>query len=185
MKRLAGYLGNEDGLAAAGNLLSFSIACNQPFYPLTVYLATGSFIGASWWTLLSTPAFLLVPAVARRHSRLGRALLVVTGTGNTLLCLFLLGEDSGVSLFFLPCSLIAALLFRDTERLIQLPLLGGALAAFIGLHHHVPARTSLVPPAAYPALWALHAGSVAMLIAFVGLLWSNRGSGSGKETGTI
>jgi len=185
MKRLGGYLGNEDGLAAAGNILSFSIACNQPLYPLTVYLAAGSFIGATGWTLLSTPGFLLVPAVARRHPRLGRVLLVLTGTANTLLCLFLLGEESGVSLFFLPCSLIAALLFRDTERLIQLPLVGGVLAAFIGLHHQVPARTSLVPPDIYPALWSLHAGSVAMLIAFVGLLWSSRGAPSGKKTGTI
>lgn len=174
MTRLRQYIGHDDGLAAVGNLLSLSIACNQPFYPFTLAWVTGALVPASFWTLLSTPGFLLVPAVTRRSPLLGRTLLVLTGLANTLLCLLLYGEDSGVSLFFLPCGLIAALLFRPEEKRAQWPLVGLAVLAFIGLHQHVPARTALVPAAAYPALWSLHAASVALLIAFIGLLRSGR-----------
>lgn len=169
---LGRFLFHRDPLAAAANLLALSIVANQPFYPAMLALAAGKFVPASLWTFLSTPGFAAVPALARRSSRAGRALLVLTGTANTLLCVALYGEESGVGLFLLPCALIAALAFRREENSVRMPLLSLPLILFIGLRHHVPARTPAIDPASYDAIWGLHAGSVAMLIALIGLLFA-------------
>ncbi len=177
------YAGHGDPLAAAVNLLALSIAADQPFYPAMVGIAAGHFIPAALWTFLSTPGFAAVPALTRRSSLAGRSLLVVTGIANTLLCLALYGEESGVGLFLLPCGLIAALAFRAGERRVQLPLLGLSLALFIGLHHRIPARSGAIAPGLYDGLWSLHAGSVAMLIALIGLLFAGAASGAPRSEG--
>jgi hypothetical protein len=166
------YAGHEDDLTGKANILALSIASNQPFYPFTVYLALGHFLPASFWTFLSTPAFLAVPALSRRSPLLGRTLLVVTGIANTVLCLVLFGADSGVGLFLLPCIMIAALAFKGDERPIQLALIGLGLLAFIGLQGALARSTGLTSSDDFHAIWTLHACSVAMLTALIGLLFS-------------
>jgi hypothetical protein len=166
------YAGHEDDLTGKANILALSIASNQPFYPFTVYLALGHFLPASFWTLLSTPFFLAVPALSRRAPILGRTLLVVTGIGNTVLCLVMYGADSGVGLFLLPCIMIAALAFKHDERPIQLALIGLGLLAFIGLQGTLVRFTGLPASDDYHAMWTLHAYSVALLTALIGLMFS-------------
>jgi hypothetical protein len=172
------YVRHENRLVATANLLALSIASNQPFYPAMVYLALGKPLAVSFWTFLSTPFFLAVPAVARRSAMLGRALLVATGIGNTLLCLLLYGEASGVGLFLLPCVTIAALSFSPDERPAQWALVALGVVSFIGTHGHVPRVTASVPADAYEALWTLHAYSVALLTGLVGLVFSRSDGGS-------
>jgi hypothetical protein len=53
-----------------------------------------------------------------------------------------------------------------------LALVGLGLLAFIGLQVTRPGSTGLVSPEGYQAMWTLHAYSVAMLTALIGLLFS-------------
>ena len=166
------YARHEDDLTAKANILALSIGSNQPFYPFMLHLALGHFLAPAFWTFLSTPFFLAVPAVTRRSPVLGRTLLVLAGIANTLLCLSLYGQESGVGLFLLPCIMIAALCFNAGERPVQLMLVGLGLLAFIGLPEILPRSTGLVTPEGYQAMWTLHACSVAMLTALIGLMFS-------------
>lgn len=171
-RRLANYVGHENEQVATANKLALLIAANQPFYPAMLYFALGKPLGVALWTFLSTPGFLAVPAVSHRFPKAARALLVLSGIGNTLLCLALYGEDSGVALFLLPCVMIAALSFAAAEEKIKAALILLGLIAFIGTHGRVPGRTVFVEPDDYKALWSVHAYSVAMLVALVSLLFS-------------
>lgn len=183
-RRLGAYLDHDNARVATANRLALLIAANQPFYPVFLYLALGKPLPVAAWTLLSTPGFLAVPALSHRFPTLARVLLVFSGIGNTLLCLALYGEDSGVALFLLPCVMIAALSFTNKEGTVRLALVALGLAAFVGTHGRIPGRTVFVAPDAYNALWSVHAYSVAMLTALIGLQFSNleQRSDRSKET---
>jgi hypothetical protein len=64
-----------------------------------------------------------------------------------------------------------------------MPLLGLSLVLFIGVHHRIPARSGTIAPGLYDGLWSLHAGSVAMLIALIGLLFAGTVSGAPPSEG--
>lgn len=83
--RVAAYAAHDDPMVAACNLVALVVASNQPFYPLYVYWAVSDHVWPTFLTFLSTPFFLAVPAVARRYSKTGRALLPLAGIGNTIL----------------------------------------------------------------------------------------------------
>ncbi len=128
------YIAHPDPLVSAANLIAIIVAANQPFYPLYLYFAVGPEIDVSFLTFLSTPFFVAVPAMGRRHSLLGRALLPVTGIANTILSAKAFGEASGVEMFLVPCITIAALLFRRFERRMMLGLVGLGFAPYLCLH---------------------------------------------------
>ena len=119
---LGAYAGHDDPLTAACNRIAMLVASGQPTYPLYVWWIVGGPWQVACWTFLSTPLFLAVPAVARRHAMAGRAMLVVAGVANVLLSAKALGAASGVALFLLPTALIALL------------ALGGALFEMAALH---------------------------------------------------
>ena len=167
------YAAHDDPLVAAGNLIALVVAANQPFYPLYLYAIVGEGVEPSYFTFLSTPFFLAVPAVARRNSLAGRALLPIAGIGNTVLCTKLFGEASGVELFLAPCIMIAAMLFRRRERPIMLALVGLAFLVFAGLHGRYGAPFHAYTAEAYARFLRLNAFSVGTLVAFIGLTFSN------------
>jgi hypothetical protein len=167
------YTAHPDPLVAAGNLIAVVVAWNQPFYPLYLYFLVGNDIGVSFFTFLSTPFFAAVPAVARRHPLAGRALLPLTGMANTVMCAKLFGEASGIELFLAPCIMIAAMLFRRSERIVMLALVGLGLLAYIGLHGRYGAPWHLYTAEEYARLLNLNALSVGTLTAFVGLTFAN------------
>jgi hypothetical protein len=167
------YISHPDPLVAAGNLIAIVIVWNQPFYPVYLYFLVGHDIGVSIFTFLSTPFFFAVPAVARRHSLAGRVLLPLTGIVNTVFCTKVFGEAAGVELFLAPCIMIAAMLFRRSERLVLLVLVGLGLAAYLGLHGRYGVPFHTYSDEEYRAFLGLNAASVGTLIAFVGLTFSN------------
>jgi hypothetical protein len=167
------YTAHPDPLVAAANLIAVVVAWNQPFYPLYLYFLIGDDIGVSFFTFLWTPFFVAVPAVARRHSLAGRALLPLTGMANTVMCAKLFGEASGVELFLAPCVMIASMLFRRSERLVMLALVGLGLLAYIGLHGRYGAPYHRYSAEEYARLFSLNALSVGTLTAFVGLAFAN------------
>jgi hypothetical protein len=170
---LRDYAANDDGVAAAGNVVALVLAGNQPFYPLYVVIIGGA-DGLPWvlLTMVSLPFFLIVPAIARRHPLLGRVALALTTTINTVFCTWVLGERSGTELFLLPCAALAGLLFRPSERLLMLPLAGFPVLSYWILHGRYGAPPYLYRPESYDALFAMNAISAGMISIFLGIAFS-------------
>lgn len=171
-KRIGAYAAHDDPLVASCNLIALVVASNQPFYPLYVYWTVSEHVSPTFFTLLSTPFFLAVPAVSRRWPKLGRALLPLTGMANTILSASLFGQASGVEIFLIPCALIAAAFFRPSERLLALALAGLALLIYLGLGGFYGAPLHLYSPDEYRAFVRLNAMSAGTLTVFIGLIVS-------------
>lgn len=149
------------------------MASNQPFYPLYLFWLVSRDITPAWFTFLSTPFFLAVPAVARWNGIAGRALLPLAGIGNTMLSAWLFGTASAVEIFLVPCGVLALLLFRPKERLAGLLLTALAFGAFLLLHDAYGTPMTMYDAAEYAALARLNIISASALTAFVVLLFSN------------
>lgn len=164
------YAANSDPAARAVNLISLVLAWNGPLYPVYVLALVGR--DALPWgllTLLVTPLFYLVPWLNRRSSRAGRVALPVVGALNTVWCVKLFGIESGVGFFLYPCIVLAALLYREREYWLMLPLLGLTLVlGFIPAAAYGQPILHLTADAA-ARLSALNAGSVAFLLGFIAL----------------
>ena len=170
--RLQKYVSNPDPMAKAAGTVAIVVAGNQPFYPLYLHAIAGVAAWPAWLTLVSTPFFVAVPAVARRHSLTGRALLPIAGVANTLLCVKLFGVASAVELFLFPCILLAAILFRPAERIVAAFVLLTPFIAYICLDRDLGAAVHVFSIDEYKSIIAVHAASVATLIAFIGLLFA-------------
>jgi hypothetical protein len=165
------YAAAEDPRVAAANLVALVLAWNTPFYPLYLLGAAGAAMGeGAWLTLCAFPVFVAVPAITRWNGTWGRGLLVAAGTGNTLFCTWLLGEASGTALFLLPCITLAALLFRRSEIWALFPFLVLPIVAGIAMDGRYPFSPFACAAAACSAIAWLNAVSVAILLAFLGIL---------------
>ncbi|MGE0500258.1 MAG: hypothetical protein AB7I79_01240 [Rhizobiaceae bacterium] len=169
-QRLRGYWTHDDPQASLANFVALIVVWNQPFYPLYVWWAAGPQIWPSYYTFLSTPFFAAVPAVMRRNTRAGRALLVVAGVANTALTAKAFGVASAVEAFLIPCALLAAILFRPAERLLSFALVAVCLAVFMGMHGRYGAPFHVYGEAEYAALLTLNATSAGLLTAVIGFL---------------
>ena len=170
---IAGNAAHDDPLTSAANWIALVVAWNQPFYPLYLWAAVGpDKIAPSFLTFLSTPFFLAVPYVAKRHPLAGRVMLPLTGIANGILSTKAFGVGSGVEIFLLPCALIGAALFRPSERMVGLAVIALSAAAYF-----IPLRFFGEPLAGYTAadnsaMVGLNVLSAATLIVFIGLLLS-------------
>ena len=177
------YAAANDPRIAAANLVALVLAWNTPFYPLYLLGATGPAMqNGVWFTLFAFPVFLLVPAVTRWNGIWGRVLLVVTGTVNSLFCTWLLGEASGTALFLLPCITLAALVFRRVElgalfTLIALPIVAG-----VAMNGRYPISPFACIGADCASIVWLNAVSVAILLAFLGVLATGLADGGHQVT---
>lgn len=162
-------LASDDPRLALANTVVVAIVGNQPFYPAYVWWIAGGKASAACLTWASTPFFAAVPALARRHPRAGKILLLAAGIGNTALCAFAFGRASGVELFYLPCLALAVLLFGRRERAVavaaSIVLVAVLLLAAGG------SRVAAFTPAEDASLTRLHAVSVASLLGLMGISW--------------
>lgn len=170
--RVAAYAAHDDPMVAACNLIALVVASNQPFYPLYVYWLVSDHVWPTFFTFLSTPFFLAVPAVAKRSSQAGRALLPVAGMANTILSAKVFGQASGVEIFLFPCALITATFFRASERIAAFILIGVALLIYLGLDGAYGAPVHAYTVSEYKAFFRLNAMSAGTLTVFVGLMAS-------------
>lgn len=173
VEALRAYAAHPDPLVASANFVALLVASNQPFYPIYLYWLVTENIEPAWFTFLSTPFFLAVPALARRNTIAGRALLPLAGIGNTVMCAQLFGVQSAVELFLIPCAVVALLLFRPHERMVGFALAGTAFLAFMLLGGRYGAPLVPYDAAEYAALVRLNAASAGMLTACVALVFSN------------
>jgi hypothetical protein len=169
LARLKAYAGHTDPLTESCNWIALVVASNQPVYPLYLLWIVGGDWWISAWTFLSTPFFVAVPAVARRNSAAGRALLPLAGIGNCVVSAKAFGVASGVELFLVACALIALLAFRRSEWRWTLGLLATAAGVLL-LHNHYGAPLGRFDAGQYAAFFRLNAYSVAGLSCVI--LWS-------------
>ena len=173
IERVRRYTDNPDPLAKVAGTVALVVASNQPFYPLYLYAIVGKQAWPAWLTLLTTPLFLAVPAVARRNPLAGRAMLPIVGVVNTVLCVKLIGLATAVELFLLPCVLLAAILFRINERLTMIPVLLVPFAAYFLIDGRLGGPLQIFDADSYVSIIALHAVSVASLTALIGFLFAS------------
>ncbi len=162
---------HPDPLAEAANWVALIIGTHLPFWPMYVWWEAGDdALPSAFLTVALAPVFLLIPLLSRRNGLLGRIAMLLTGIANTVFTIWILGENSGTSLFLAPCAALAAILFRRTERLLMVLLTGLPFAIWFILQEH-----SFVPLHDYDAqtatqIFFLNAASVTVLIMAFGWL---------------
>jgi hypothetical protein len=171
VNRILSYFGSHEPRLAAAGSVALLIAGNQPFYPFYVAAMVGHIFWPALLTWLSTPFFLAVPAVCRRSADGGRWLLLVASIGNTVLARAVLGPGSGVELFYLPCLMLAPLLFVGRMAIRMLVVAAAATACGILVIH----CTSLEGYTSFDAselgtLTRLHVFSVFALLVIFGFM---------------
>jgi hypothetical protein len=166
---------NADATLTLTNRVALVVGANGPFYPFYLWWLLPGVGWAALLTLPATPLFLAVPWLARRSPAASQVLLVATGLANTVWCTGLLGADSGVGLFVLPCIVLAG--FASRFRLLLLGV--GLLAQQVVLHWPWPGLVT----AGGATLWVLNATSVGMLLAFIALMTSHRGTAANSGGG--
>jgi hypothetical protein len=173
MKRLltlfARYAAHPDPLAAAANVVALLVGSNQPLYPLTLYWITGADVTGLFLVFLSAPCFLLVPLVARRYSLAGRVMLVVVASVDTFLSVKIYGPAGGNELYLGPCLLLAAMLFRKSERFVSYGLMALIVMGLLSLHQGYGPSFLAWSAQDYATMMRLNVLYVAMLTVFIGL----------------
>jgi hypothetical protein len=162
------YSASNDPSVAACNTIAMMIASNQPFYPIYIWWIAGSGAWVGIPDALSGIVFFAVPAVTRRFPLLGRVALVVVSVVNVVICSAMLGEPAGVQLLFMPCAMLAAILFTWRERFVMITLTSLPLAAWLltrGKWDTPPIRFT---PDAYRGLFTLNALSAGSLMIVFG-----------------
>ncbi len=167
------YAAHPDPRAAACNTIALSVLSSQPTYPLYVLWLVHGDWQVAWLTLLSSPFFAAVPAIARRNAVAGRAALVLVGILNTLVSLKAFGIASGVTLFLAPIAMIAGMAFRRSERTIMLALVGTTLVVFAVSQAVAVAPLGAFDAAQYRAFFGLNAWSTGVLVAIVATVFSS------------
>jgi len=168
------YASAKDPQSDIAAKVALVIVSNQPFYPLYLHAIAGTAAWPAWLTLLTTPFFAAVPLLARQQPFAGRALMVLAGIANTVFSVKLLGAQSGVELFLIPCALLAALLFRPDERIRSLPLIALPFVAYLLIDPRLGDPLMRVAETDYVSLIAINAVSVGALSALIGLLAAAR-----------
>ena len=166
--RLRRYMASDDPRVAATNLIAMVLAWNQPFYPLYLWWIVGADAWVGLPDTLSALFFATVPAISRRSSLLGRVALTVFGLGNTLFCMKILGEPSGVAVFLFPCAMLAAMLFRWRERWVMLALTAAPLMAWVVSRDRLGPPLAVFSAAQDASLLYLNAVSAGALMVFFG-----------------
>lgn len=166
---LRAFVHHWDRSTAVANVVAIVVGCNGPLYPLYIVAMLGAPGLPSFLTCVSSPCFFAVPWLARHHPVAGRAALPVIGTLHTVWGTKVLGVDSGVELFFLPCIMLAALLFRPQERWLRFFVM--ALPITLILLPESMYGTSILKLSAEEAarLASLNLGCVALLIGLITL----------------
>jgi len=164
------YSASPDPHVGAANTIAMVLAWNQPYYPFYLWWIVGRDAWVGIPDAFSGLLFFAVPAIARRSPLLGRVALVVFSVANVVFCSAMLGEAAGIQLLYLPCGMLAAILFTWRERFVMLAMTALPLVAWWttrGWPDLAPVRFAA---AAYDGLLTLNAFSAGMLMIFFGWL---------------
>ncbi len=146
------------------------IAWNQPYYPLYLWWIVGRDAWVGIPDAFSGILFFAVPAIARRSGMLGRVAMVVLSVANVVFCSMMLGEAAGVQLLFLPCGMLAAMLFTWRERFVMLAMTALPLVVWLMTRGRLDIPLVRFSQEAYASFFTLNAVSAGSLMVFFGWL---------------
>jgi hypothetical protein len=158
-----------DALTQASITIAWIIALNKPFYPLYVWWFSPDAAKASIITLISFPAFILVPIIARYSGYYARLALVCASLADTVFETKFFGPETGTELFLAPCMMLAAMSFRKSETWTGRMTVGLVFATFAALHGRYGAPLIEISPTDQQAIYAINVFAIASLMAFFGL----------------
>jgi hypothetical protein len=167
---LRAYIASEDPHVSAANTVAMVLAWNQPYYPLYLWWIVGKDAWVGIPDAFSGILFFAIPAIARRSPLLGRASLIVLATANVAFCSAILGEAAGIQLLYLPCGMLAAILFSWRERVVMLVMTALPLAAWLLTRTRLDIPPVRFSPQANASLLTLNAVSAGLLMVFFGWL---------------
>jgi len=160
MRAVRDYVDAPDPVVRACNVTALIVASNQPFYPFYVRYFAGDEGWITLLTLLSTPFFAAIPAIARKSQLAGKLALPVFGLLNSMLATKMFGAQAGIELFVIPCLLIAAMAADAGER-ARAGLVAGAFAlAYLGVYLWHGTALHAFAPDELASLYRLNAFSV-------------------------
>jgi hypothetical protein len=127
---------HPDPLVEASNWVAILIGTHLPFWPLYVWWCAGrQAFPTSLLTMGLTPLFLVIPLIGRRSGLAARIATPIAGIANTVFTVWILGANSGTTLFLAPCAALAAFSFRRRERWVMIVVTSLPLAMFFLLPH--------------------------------------------------
>ena len=170
LRWLRAYVRSDDPHVSACNTIAMVIAWNQPYYPLYLWWIVGSDAWVGIPDAFSRLLFFAIPAIARRSGLVGRVAMIVFSVANVVFCSMMLGEASGVQLVFLPCGMLAAILFAWRERFVMLAMTALPLVTWLLTRGRLDIPPVRFAPAAYASLFILNAVSAGALMVFCGWL---------------
>ncbi len=169
-RRLLAYAASDDPHVAASNTIALMLAWNQPFYPLYLLWIVGRDAWVGIPDAFSALLFFAAPAISRRYPLFGRVFLVAISAANVAFCSMMLGEAAGVQLLYLPCGMLAAMLFSWRERFTMLPMTALPLALWLLTRGRLDIPPIRFSPESYETLFKLNAVSAGALMVFFGWL---------------
>lgn len=162
---------HPDPLVEASNWVALLIGTHLPFWPLYVAWSAGAqAFPTSLLTMALAPLFMAIPPISRRSGLLGRVATLSMGNANTVFTIWILGASSGTALFLAPCTALAAVSFRRSERWLMLVFTALPLGVFYLLQHHAPVPLLRYDAAVAKELFVLNVISVSVLGAAFGWL---------------
>ncbi len=164
------YTASNDPRVSACNTIAMVIAGNQPYYPLYLWWIVGHDAWIGIPDALSGILFFAVPAIARRSAMFGRIAMVVLSVANVVFSSMMLGEAAGVQVLFLPCGMLAAILFSWRERFVMLAMTALPLVAWLLTRGRLDIPPIRFSAEAYASLFTLNAVSAGSLMVFFGWL---------------
>ena len=164
------YTRADDPHVSACNTIAMVLAWNQPYYPFYLWWIVGRDAWVGIPDAFSGLLFFAIPAIARRSPLLGRIALVALSVANVVFCSMMLGEAAGVQLLYLPCGMLAAMLFTWRERFIMLAMTALPLVVWYETRGRLDIPPIRLTPEAYATLFTLNAVSAGALMMFFGWL---------------
>ncbi len=162
---------DRDPLVEATNWVALLVGTHLPFWPLYVWWSAGAqAFPTALLTVALAPLFLVIPLLSRRSGLLARAATPLVGVVNTVFTVWVLGTNSGTTLFLAPCTALAAFSFRRRERWLMLALTALPLIVYFVLQYRAPVPLHRYDPGAAKSLFVLNVISVSVLVAAFGWL---------------
>ena len=182
---LRAYTASDHPRVSAGNTIAMVLAWNQPYYPLYLWwiVGRGAWIGIP--DAFSGLLFSAVLAIARRSGLLGRVALVVLSVANVAFVSMILGEAAGVQLLYLPCGMLAAILFGWRERLVMLLMTSLPLVVWLLTRGRLDLPPIRFSAEAYQSLFTLNAVSSGILMVFFGWMLAGIDKAEGARRGGL
>ncbi len=175
LRWLKTYVASDDPYVSASNTIAMVLAWNQPYYPFYLWWIVGRDAWVGIPDAFSGLLFFAVPAIARRSPVLGKSALVVFSVANVAFCSMMLGEAAGIQLLYLPCGMLAAILFPWRQRAVMLAMTGLPLVAWVLTRGRLDIPPVRFAPEAYARLVTLNAVSAGLLMMFFGWLLAGIG----------